>query len=147
MTGKTALWAGFAAGFLLFIGGLAAFLKTLKLYIFGEKAEGFIVGYASEMRSRYNITNTYRVEYLYQGEKRTATALETKNTFDFSILGKKIVLPPPESRVTVRFDPKKPEAVSISQLAFRGMLVYLLAMAIGGAVMAGELMYTDILRF
>lgn len=116
-------WILFFAGLLVFVSSMFAVLLIAKLHLRGEKANGRIVGYASEIRRAFNIINTYKVEYDYMGKTYTAVSVEPKTTLDLSASRWKPTPPPELREVTVRFDPKRPESVSIVELSFRNALV------------------------
>ena len=126
-------WILFFSGLLVFVCSMFAVLLIARLHLSGAKARGRIVGYASEIRRSFNIINTYKVEYDYMGKTYTAVSVEPKTTLDLSITGGKPAPPPDLREVTVRFDPKRPQSVSIVEFAFRNTLVCVAGVLIGVA--------------
>lgn len=99
------------AGIILIIIALFIISLRAKFALFGKTAEGTIIGYGSAINGmRGAVSYSYKVEYEYNGKTYIAKAMENVTTFKNNIPNKNL-----NRKVTVCFDTKKPELVSIKE--------------------------------
>lgn len=83
--------------------------NRIGLVLFGEKADGNIIGYCNRVNGFKGIdTYNYRVEYEYNGRTYSAVSLESVQIARNNIPNKNI-----HASVTVCFKKQKPEIVTI----------------------------------
>ena len=103
--------ATLVGGIFIFAVGFFLLYKRLQLMLFGKKARGEIIGYATAVPgSRGMSACCYRVRFEFEGKEYISTAMESATIPTGSVPHKNL-----HREISIYFNPHKPATVTIKE--------------------------------